>query len=269
VKIPESSSENLFEAIAQLLEPARREYFYQRMLYFRQLRQDDEILRIMEALGFLALIIHSAPQAVASEREQLATLLATSIASIQATAEATQAYHAQLEDRLTGLPQGIVKGLSPEAIARTIIESVRQQFVQSGLPVTADALSVVSNQLNHATGDLKRTAGQLASYTDVAGHAKLAIEDITRTLNNAVDNARWAANDIRAHFTIGYNVTVAMFCGGALVLGAIFGFSVQGCGTAPSYDMPPSPPPTVQTAPPAPRSSPPPSPPKKPRQEGP
>jgi hypothetical protein len=227
----ESSPDNLFEAIARLLEPGQREYFYQRMLYFRQLRQDDEILRIVEALGFLALITRSVPQAVASEREQLATLLATSIAAMEATAEASQAYHAQLQGRLTGLPQDVVKGLSPEAIARAIIESVRQQFVQSGLPVTADALSVVSNQLNQATGDLKRTAGQLSSYTDVAGQARLAIEDMTRILNNAVDNARWAANDIRAHFTIGYKVTVAMFCGGALLLGALLGFLVRGCGT--------------------------------------
>jgi hypothetical protein len=230
----ESSSENLFEAIAQLLEPGRREYFYQRMLYFRQLRQDDEILRIMEALGFLALIIRSAPQAVASEREQLATLLATSVASIEAAAGASQAYHAQLEDRLTGLPQEIAKGLSPEAIARAIIESVRQQFVQSGLPVTADALSLVSNELNQAAGDLKHTLGELAGYTGVAGEARLAINDITRTIDNvihhAVDDARWAGDSIRACFTLGYNVTVAMLIGGALLFGGLMGFFVRGCG---------------------------------------
>src|ERR1700675_4245570 len=103
-----SAPEDLFDAIAQLLEPGQREYFYQRMLYFRHLRPEDELLRIVEALGFLALVIRGAPHAVAIEREQLATLLATSIVSFQAAAEASQAYHRQLEDRLTQLPTEVL-----------------------------------------------------------------------------------------------------------------------------------------------------------------
>ena len=48
---PPRSTDDLFEAIARLLEPGQREYFYQRMLYFRQLRPDDELLRLVEAMG--------------------------------------------------------------------------------------------------------------------------------------------------------------------------------------------------------------------------
>ena len=66
---PARPPHDLFDAIATLLEPCQREYFYQRMLYFRQLRPDDELLRIVEAIGFLALIIRDAPHAVAIERE--------------------------------------------------------------------------------------------------------------------------------------------------------------------------------------------------------
>jgi hypothetical protein len=264
---PTDTPENLFDAIAQLLEPGQREYFYQRMLYFRHLRPEDELLRIVEAVGFLALIIRGAPHAVAIEREQLATLLATSIVSFQAAAEATQAYHRQLEDRLTRLPQEILRGLSPEAIARPIIESVRQQFVQSGLPATAEALSIVSNHLNQTTGDLHRAAGQLAGYSGVTDQVRRAIDQIMVSLSNATNNARFAAEEVLHRFKFEYNLSLGMFCGAAMLLGVLLEFSVQSCAAPRSHDVPQSAVPAVQTvAPITPEPRSPQSPPKKPRQ---
>src|SRR6202166_3254413 len=99
-----SAPEDLFEAIAKLLEPGQREYFYQRMLYFRQLRPEDELLRLVEAIGLLALLIREAPHALAREREEMAQLLEASLATIQAAGEAWQAYQQQLDDRLTRVP---------------------------------------------------------------------------------------------------------------------------------------------------------------------
>ena len=122
---PARPPHDLFDAIATLLEPGQREYFYQRMLYFRQLRPDDELLRIVEAIGFLALIIRDAPHAVAIEREHLEQLLATHRASVEATAKAARAHQEQLDDRLTRLPADIAAGISPPAIAQAICESLR------------------------------------------------------------------------------------------------------------------------------------------------
>src|SRR5713226_2339638 len=115
-----SAPDDLFDAIAKLLEPGQREYFYQRMLYFRQLRPEDELLRLVEAIGLLALLIREAPQAVAAQREQMAQLLETSLATVHAAAEAEQAYHQQLDDRLTRLPADLAQGISPERIAGAI-----------------------------------------------------------------------------------------------------------------------------------------------------
>src|ERR1700723_1390837 len=105
-----SAPDNLFEAIANLLEPGQREYFYQRMLYFRQLRPDDEILRLVEAIGLLALLIREAPHAVAREREQLAQLLAASLATMPAAGEAWQANHPEIDDGLARLPADLAQG---------------------------------------------------------------------------------------------------------------------------------------------------------------
>jgi hypothetical protein len=138
-----SAPDNLFDAIAKLLEPGQREYFYQRMLYFRQLRREDELLRLVEAIGLLALLIREAPHAVAREREQLAQLLEASLATIHAAGEAGQAYQQQLDSRLARLPTDLAEGISPDAIARAMTESLRQQFVQSGVPATADPADVL------------------------------------------------------------------------------------------------------------------------------
>src|SRR6202165_1483363 len=104
-----SAPDDLFEAIATLLEPGQREYFYQRMLYFRQLRPEDELLRLVEAIGFLALLIREAPHAVAREREQLAQLLEASLATIHAAGEAGQAYQQQLDSRPARLPTDLAE----------------------------------------------------------------------------------------------------------------------------------------------------------------
>jgi hypothetical protein len=60
---------------------------------------------------------------------------------MHAAGEAWQAYHQQLDERLTTLPADLAHGISPDAIARAIAESLRQQFVQSGVPATADVFA--------------------------------------------------------------------------------------------------------------------------------
>ena len=125
------------------------------MLYFRHLRPEDELLRLVEAIGLLALLIREAPHAVAREREEMARLLDTSLATIQAVDKAGQAYQQELDGRLATLPTDLAQGISPDVIARAITESLRQQFVQTGLPATADALTAVSRQLTEATADFQ------------------------------------------------------------------------------------------------------------------
>jgi hypothetical protein len=46
----------------------------------------------------------------------------------------------------------LAERINPDAIARAMTESLRQQFVQSGLPATADALTAIAQQMNEATG---------------------------------------------------------------------------------------------------------------------
>ena len=216
------SAEDLFDEIASLLEPGLREAFYRCMLYFKHLRPDDELLRLVEAIGFLALLIRGAPHAVAVEREQLAQLLETSLATMHASAEAGQAYQQQLDDRLTKLPADLAQGISPEAIARAITESLRQQFVQSGLPATVDALTALSQQLTQAIGQLQRAAGQLHACTGIANQAHVALDQVRASVAKVTDAAQGTVAELRHQVRVEGLRAVGVLCAAAWLLG-IFG----------------------------------------------
>lgn len=224
---PAGGADDLFEAIAARLEPAQREHFYQRMLYFRQLRPDDELLRIAEAMGFLALLIRDVPHAVAVEREQLAGFLTTALGSLQATVQSGQAYQQQLERRLAALPAEIADGISAPGIAATITESLRQQFVRSGLPVTAEALAVATKELKQTTADIQRSTGQLAACTRVTEDARRAIDEVRTSLSHASDDAKQAVTDLARTFRREYHWSVATLCAAALMLGVLLGYGLQ------------------------------------------
>jgi hypothetical protein len=222
-----SAPEDLFDAIATLLEPGQREYFYQRMLYFRQLRPEDELLRLVEAIGLLALLIREAPHAVARERDQMARLLEASLARMHAAGEAGQAYQRQLEDRLTTLPTDLARGISPEAIARAITESLRQQFVHSGLPATADALAAVSHQLTEATGRFQWAARQLSACTEIVAQARGAIDQLRADAARATGAAQGAVAELTQAIRVEGLWAVSWLCVAAWLLGIVGGITFE------------------------------------------
>jgi hypothetical protein len=217
-----SAPDNLFDAIATLLEPGQREYFYQRMLYFRQLRPEDEILRLVEAIGLLALLIREAPHAEAS------------LAMMHAAGEAWQAHHQQIDDRLTRLPADLAHGISPDAIARAIAESLRQQFVQSGVPAAADALTAISKQLVQATGQFQRAAEQLRACTGVEEQARGAMDQMSRSLSNATHTAQRAVVELTQQLRVEYARAVYVLCAAVWLFGILGGMAFErwrGAGT--------------------------------------
>lgn len=53
------------EAVAELLPPERRERFFALISRFENVPEDDEHLRILEAMGFLTLIMKAIPNEIA------------------------------------------------------------------------------------------------------------------------------------------------------------------------------------------------------------
>jgi hypothetical protein len=218
-------TDDLIDAIARRLEPGQRESFYQRMLYFRHLRADDELLRIVEALGWLTLLIRDAPHAVAIERQHLAELLATHVATIEATAQAAQTFHQQIEDRVARLPAEIAGGIRPSAIAQAIAESLRQEFVRSGLPAIAEALAVLSTQLQQTTTDFQRASDQLTeAHHGAAMQAARAIERVYASVWQAAESTKDTMQQFRQRFRLDYWWSVGTLVPAALLIGIWLGF---------------------------------------------
>jgi hypothetical protein len=217
--------ENLFDAIGKMLHPEQREYFYQRMLYFRHLRPDDELLRIVEAMGLLALITREGPLEMASQRDQIAEIMKSALESMLSMQESSSVWHEQLDDRLSNLPAEIARGMSPSAIAERIAESLRQQFLQSGIPQTANALALAAKKMNEATTEFQRRAAALTdSYSGTVKQANSAIADIARNIRQATDCAERSITAIRTSFFLDYKLSLAVLSSSALVLGVILGY---------------------------------------------
>jgi hypothetical protein len=191
-------------------------------------------------------LIDRAPAQVASEREQLAQVLAQGIESIQATHRASVAYQRQLEARIAKLPEEIAKGFSAEAIAAKLSESLRQQFHETGLPIVADAIAVQAKTLHQASKELSAAAAEFA-------HPRTgAVPRINEVLRWMKDDLKNAADHIRAQMNgLGKELyrTIAVFCFGTLVIGFVGGTLYQRWMDAPiSQSQRPTA--TVQSAPP-------------------
>jgi len=239
--------ENLFDAIGKLVKPERREYFYQRMLYFRHLRPEDEILRIAEAMGFLALVIGEAPQEIAREREQLAEILGRSVEAMQAAHQASMQYHQQLEERLTQLPAEIAQGIGAEAIAAKLSESLRQQFLETGLLAVAEAIGVQTKRLRHTSKELSAVLDEFGNPRNGAvPRVNEALTWMKADLKNAADHVRVQMNGLGRELWR----TIAVLCFGSLVIGFFIGMLYHRWIDSPVQPSQPSAP-TVQSAPPS------------------
>ena len=198
--------------------------WYRDMAHLRRLPADDEMLRIARAMGFLALVTRQTPAQIATEREKLATILDHSIKVIQCTRQDAIALHQQLEERLAQLPAEISEGISPTAIAAKLSESLRQQFVASGIPETAQALAVISKQTKQVAGEFNGSSKQLTdSYRGAASDARRALDEMRGSIEYATATAKQAAHDLTHTFLREYKWSVLALCSVALALGFALG----------------------------------------------
>jgi hypothetical protein len=215
---------DFIDDIAELLPAEQRSLWYRDMAHLRRLPPDDEMLRIARAMGFLALVTRQTPAQIAIERQQIASILGDSVKAMQSARQDAIALHRQLDERLTQLPETIAKGISPAAIAGKLCESLRQQFVASGIPETAQALAVVSKQTRQIAGEFDQSSKQLTdSYRGAAGEARRALNELRGSIEYATATARQAAHDLTHTFLREYKWSVLALCSVALALGFALG----------------------------------------------
>jgi len=73
----ESEIQTLFDELAGLVPAERQAEYYRVIAHTRTLSPNDEMLRILEAKGILALLTRETPAEIAAERKALRKILAT------------------------------------------------------------------------------------------------------------------------------------------------------------------------------------------------
>jgi hypothetical protein len=222
------SAPDLIDRIGEALPADVRADFYREMRHCRSLPENDEMLRILRAMMFLTLLMEGVPDRVLEEREKLQQLFAQGLRVLREMLEAGKTYHQQLELRLTQLPDKIAEGISPEAIAASVNESLRQQFVRSTIPRSAEALGRISTDLRTVVTEFGQTAKSLGdSYSGAAASARRAIGEIESAISRAAGAARHAVEELSTTFHREYRWSLYALSCLALVVGIALGMLLQ------------------------------------------
>jgi len=136
----EPEKQTLFDELASLVPVERQAEYYRVIAHTRTLSPNDEMLRVLEAMGILALLTRETPAAIAVERTSLQKILENALSNADEVEKRMAAYASRLESRIAQLPKELETGLDPPRIAKLLGESLRQCFQQSGLPDAARAL---------------------------------------------------------------------------------------------------------------------------------
>jgi hypothetical protein len=169
----------LFDELAGLVPAERLTEYYRVIAHTRTLSPNDEMLRILEAMGVLALLTRETPAAIAAERKELRSILENSTSQASAVEKRMEAYTTRLESRLTQLPKELETGLDPPRIAKLLSESLRQCFQKSGLPDTGSALS-------QSCAELNSVQKQLLNVLREGAHPNIGVIARTKSANDSL-----------------------------------------------------------------------------------
>ena len=244
---PNASEQSLFDSLAQLVPTDLQAAYYRVLAHTRELRPDDEMLRILEAMGVLALLTRQTPMAMAEEREQLQEVLGQFEQCVRETHENMLAHRNGFEARLTALPGEIERSLNPSELARLLSESIRQQFIQSGLPKTAEALQ--ANTVNMIKAQ-KSLSTALDGLCDRRFGVLAKVESTNRLLTDSLENRAQKIDHLLLevrHDIV--RIWIPMISAATLVIGLISGTAIQRWRDTPSNDTTVPSPATVQVDP--------------------
>jgi hypothetical protein len=238
---------DLIDRIASALPEEVRAEYYRELLHCRSLPESDEMLRLLRAMQFLVLLIEQAPSRMADERERLDNLLAATIANMTKISAATETFHTSLQRKITRLPADIANSISPEAIATKINENLKQEFIRSTIPKTAEALTVISDRMKTVCTEFSTTSDSLGNvYRGAAEDARKAIASLQAEMSQATATAGRFTTELNQKFSKAYRLSLVMLGGGALIIGLAIGMMFERFLFSPPVAQPGVQPPSVQ-----------------------
>src|SRR3954452_1429878 len=110
----EAGESTMFDSLARLVPAELHAAYYRVLAHTRTLSPDDEMLRILEAMGILALLTRHTPKDIADERERIQAMLDAHLQFSDEAQEKMLGYVHFIESRLAELPSEIEVGLDPQ-----------------------------------------------------------------------------------------------------------------------------------------------------------
>ena len=138
------------------------------------------MLRILEAMGILALLTRHTPKDIADERERFQEMLDLHHQFSNEAQQKMLGYVHELEARIFALPGEIEAGFDSQQIAKLLGESLRQHFLQSGITATVNslqttnaALTTAQKELSTALHNLSDSRGGVVAQVESANNLSL------------------------------------------------------------------------------------------------
>lgn len=242
---------DLIDRIANALPEEVRGEYYRELLHCRALPESDEMLRLLRAMQFLVLLIEQAPLRVAEERERLDKLLGTAVGNMGKISAASETWHMALQRKLNALPADVAHGIHPAAVASQINENLKQEFIRSTIPKTAEALGVVAARMKTVCSEFTITADSLGhSYRGAAEDAHKAVASLKSEISQASETAARFTSEVAETFSKAYRWMLVLLAGGALVMGVAIGMMFERWLLSPQETVVERAAPVVQAAPP-------------------
>ncbi len=238
----EAGESSLFDSLARLVPPELQTAYYRVLAHTRTLGPDDEMLRILEAMGVLALLTRHTPKDIADERERIQEMLDLHLQFSDESQQKMLEYVHFIEGRLAELPSEIEVGLDPQQIAKILGESLRQHFVQSGVPDTVAGLQATTAAMGNVQ---KQLSGVLRDLTDRDSGVAARVESANRNVFQSLERRTKALDELLHEFkTDLLRIWIPLATAATMLIGLFAGMEIQGCrdtgpGSA-TQSLPPS-----------------------------
>lgn len=225
-----------FDSLARLVPDELQAAYYRVLAHTRGLSPDDEMLRILEAMGILALLTRHTPKDIAGERERLQELFEVHQQHSERAQQNMLGYVRELESRLAELPGEIEAGLDPKQISKMLGESLRQHFLRSGVQDTVSALQSTGAAI---TGAQKELSAALRALSDSHGGVVAQVERANNRIEYSLESRaktmdallhEWKSDLLR--------IWIPMVAGACMLIGLFGGMEIQGCRDAPVVTPP-------------------------------
>jgi hypothetical protein len=185
------------------------------------------MLRILEAMGILALLTRHTPKDIADERERFREMFDLHEQLSDEVQRKMLGYVRDLESRISALPGGIEASLYPKKIAKLLGESLRQHFLQTGIPATANWLQATAEAMATAQKQLSNSLRNLLdSQSGVVAQVDSANRRLTYSLENRANAVDALLHELRSDVL---RIWVPLIVGASMLIGLFSGMGIQGC----------------------------------------